>query len=230
MVCGQLSCETKQTALEELAWVQNAFRVEGVFNGAMQGADFLSSRVRPPSPFGQSNAVFTGDSTAPAEDLMEQIVQGGFASFQRVGLRRLDHHVDVDVAVPRVAEAGHGQAMFFLKPFGESKKVLEPAARHDDVLVEFGQAGIAQGMGEFAAQLPELFAAGRAVTALNKNRLYRPHDSLEAPQLPVHGSFLTVEFDDDVGAAPDQKAAASAFPSCSQCEGIGNFERARQDA
>ena len=47
------------------------------------------------------------------------------------------------------------QSVFLLQPRGEAKQILQPAARHHDVLVQLGQAGVAQRIGKFAAQFPD---------------------------------------------------------------------------
>ncbi len=98
----------------------------------------------------------------------------------RAGLVVVHHDVGVDVAVAGVAETGDRQAVLLLQPRGEGKQIFQPAAGHDDVLVQLGQAGVAQGVGEFAADFPDGFALGRAQAALDKERLLRRDDSAPA--------------------------------------------------
>ena len=155
-------------------------RVEGALDGAVEGADFLRDGQRPPALLGQADAVFAGDRAAPGEDLREELVQRGLAAAFGARLGEVHHEVGVDVAVAGVAETGDGEAVLALEPGGEVEQVLEPAARDDDVLVELGQAGVAQGVGELAADLPDGFALGRAEAALDEEGLLRREDGAGA--------------------------------------------------
>jgi hypothetical protein len=70
----------------------------------------------------------------------------------------------VDVAITGMAETGDRDAGFLLQAFGELDELDELGARHDDVLVELGEPGVAQGIGKLAAELPDPLA-GRLVRA-----------------------------------------------------------------
>jgi len=87
----------------------------------------------------------------------------------------------MDVPIAGVTEAGHGQAVFLFEPFGESEKLFEPPARHDDVFVELREARVTQGLGELAAELPDFLALPRALGRLNKSRTQRAQDFLHCP-------------------------------------------------
>ena len=50
------------------------------------------------------------------------------------------------------------------------------------------------------------------------------------PQFRADGPFLAVEFDDEVRAAAGQESAAGSLLSGSERKGIGDFQRAGQDA
>src|SRR5437762_11768250 len=98
--------------------------------------------------------------------------------------------------------------MFLLQPFGETEQVLQTAARHRDVLVELGQARVAQCVGKFAAQSPESFAARGAITALNKYRFHGADNFFQLSQFRAHRALLAVQLDDDVRAAAGEKPTA----------------------
>src|SRR5690242_13380253 len=190
-----------EAELNELSRVQDPLGVEGMLDRAVQRAALLRHRLRPPALLGESDAVFTCDHSAPREHLFEQIVERRLASLQRARLHFVEHHIDMNVAVPRVAKAGDGQAMLLLQLFGETEQVFKPTARHGNVLVELCQSGIAKRVGEFAAHPPESLAFPRTKAALNEYWLRGPDDSFQLLQLGTDGLSLAVEFDDEVGPA-----------------------------
>src|ERR1043166_9747585 len=89
----------RAASLNELAWVENSTRVEGVLYRAVQLADRLGDGQRPPGLFGEADAMFAGNGA--------------------LRLAIVHHHIDMDVAVARVAEAGDGQAVLPLQSSGE---------------------------------------------------------------------------------------------------------------
>ncbi len=93
-----------------------------------------------------------------ARTCVKQFVQSSLAPPFGAGLVEIHHDVGVDVAVAGVAEAGDSKAVFPLQPRGESEEVFQAAARDDDILVQLGEAGVAEGIGELAADLPDGFA------------------------------------------------------------------------
>src|ERR1019366_5818053 len=103
--------------------------------------------------------------------------------------------VRMDVAVAGMAEAGDAQAVLPLEPCGKGKQVLQPAAGDDDILVQLGQAGIAQGVRELLADLPHGFAFLLAEADLHEQGLLVPNNSLKLPNLATHGLPLAVELD-----------------------------------
>src|SRR5438445_10954366 len=107
----------------------------------------------------------------------------------------------MNIAVPGMAEAGYGQTMSLLKPTSESKQVFEPAARHNNVLIELGQAGIPQRIREFAAKGPNLLAFPGAKRGFDEERLLGSKQTLQVAQFAAHGTGLAVQFDDQMGAA-----------------------------
>src|ERR1035437_7949704 len=104
----------------------------------------------------------------------------------------------MDVAIASVAETRGGQAVFLLEPGSKLEQVFQPAARHDDVFVKFGQAGVAEGIGKFAPDFPDGLALGDAEAAFDKQRFLSADDLLQFLDLSADGIFLTVEFDDEM--------------------------------
>ena len=64
----------------------------------------------------------------------------------------------MDVAVTRMPEAGHRQAMCSLKADGEPKEIVEPTARDDDVFIQLREAGITQRVENSRRNLPNFLA------------------------------------------------------------------------
>ena len=73
-------------------------------------------------------------------------------------------------------------AVFLLQARGELETVLQPAARHDDVFVQLGQAGVAERIGKFAADFPDFFALGGAQAAFDKQRLLPADDFFQVAE------------------------------------------------
>ncbi len=119
----------------EFAWIQNAFWIEAFFYPAVQGAQGGGCGQGPPAFLGQPDAVFAGNDSVPGQHLAELVVQGPAGARFHARPSLVIHLVDVDVAVAGVPETGHREIEFFLKAGGEGKEVLQPAARHGDVLV-----------------------------------------------------------------------------------------------
>ena len=173
--------------------------------------------------------MFAADGAAPGNDLREKFIQRGFGALLGARLGQVHHDVGVDVAVAGVAETGDGQAVFLLQPGGELEQVFQPAARHDDVFVELGQAGVAEGVGKFAADFPDGFALGGAQAALDEQRFLPADDSFQVLDLAADGFFLAVQFDNQMGAATAQAFAPGAFVGGGEREFIGQLQRAWQE-
>src|SRR5205823_1507644 len=104
------------------------------------------------------DAVFARDGAAPGQDLAEELIQGAVGATDGLRLAVVHHDVDVNVAVASMAEAGNGKVVRFTQDRRKAEQILQTAAGDDDVLVQLGQAGVAQGVGKLAAEVPELFA------------------------------------------------------------------------
>ena len=107
--------------------------------------------------------MFAADDAAHGKDAAEKLIEDAVHPGV-VGLSAgRSHEIDVDIAVPGVAEAGDGNPMFFLEAGGQAEKVENPAPGDRDILIQLHQAGVAQGVAEAAADLPKLltsFASG----------------------------------------------------------------------
>lgn len=60
----------------------------------------------------------------------------------------INHEVNVNIAIPGMAEGGNLDSVALLEGLGKVKEVHESAARDGDVLVQFAQAGSLEGVGE----------------------------------------------------------------------------------
>src|SRR6266568_1141780 len=120
--------------------------------------------------------------------------------------------------------------MLLLQPGREGEEVFQPSARHGDVLVELGETGVSQRVGEFAAKLPERFTTRLAIAALDKDRSQRANNSFQLLQFRTDGAFLAVEFDDYMSAAAGEEVAARPLLRRRQSEGVSHFQRAGQNA
>src|SRR2546426_9210494 len=101
--------------LQEFAGIQNVVRVKSALDFGVEGADFAGGGPGPPFLFGEADAVFAGNGAPELEDLREEIVERGFGAAFGAGRVEVDHDVDMNIAIPGVAEAGDGQAVFLLQ-------------------------------------------------------------------------------------------------------------------
>ena len=112
--------------------------------------------------------MFAADGAAPGDDLGKKFIKRGFGMFIGARLVQVHHHVGVDVAIAGVAETRDGQAVLLLQPGGELEQIFQPAARDNDVFVQLGQAGVAEGVGKFAPDFPDFLALRGAEAALDE--------------------------------------------------------------
>ena len=120
-------------------------------------------------------------------------------------------------------------AVLSLEPRGEGEQVLQSAAGDDDVLVQLGEPGVAKGVGELPADLPDGFAFVLAEADFDKQRLLGRDNALELLDLAAHRALLAVELDDEVGPAAPQALAPGAFEGGGEREGIGQLQRGGQE-
>ena len=168
--------------------------------------------------------MFAGDRAAPGDDLREKFVQSRLGAPGGTRLSEIHHYVGVDVAVTGMAETRDGQTVFLLKSDGESEKVFQPAARDNNVFIEFGEAGVAKGVGKLTTDFPDVLAFGGPQTVLNKKRFLPAHNSLHIRQLAPDGLCLPIEFNNQMGTATAQAAAFRALISSRQREFVRQFE------
>src|SRR5882672_5418573 len=136
----------------------------------------------------------------------------------------------MDVAVACVAKARDRQPVLLLQPFGEAEQVLQSAARNHNVLVELGQAGVAQRVGKLATQLPEFFATFRTQPTLNEERFQRRDNLLQLSKLKFYRALLTVQLNDEMSETAGQQLAAGSLLRSRQSERVGHLQRAGQNS
>jgi len=117
--------------------------------------------------------MFAADGAAPRNDLGKEFIERGFSALLGALLVQVHHDVGVDVAIAGMAETRDGQTMLLLQSRGELEQIGQPAARHDDVFVELGQAGVAKGIGKFAPDFPDGLTLGHTQAAFNEQRFLR---------------------------------------------------------
>ena len=124
--------------LQEFPRIKDVERIECLLEPLMQRARDVARGLGPPAFFGQSDAMFSSDHTAPGEDLCEQFIQrplDPLAHRRILVIRR--HDVDVNIAVARVTKSGDGKTVTRLQVGGELDQIDQPAPRHHNVLIQF---------------------------------------------------------------------------------------------
>ena len=117
-----------------------------------------------------------------------------------------------------------------MKAGGEAEQVFQPAARHNDVLIELGQAGVAQGVGKFAADFPDGLALVGPEADIHEERVMGADDFFQSLDLAGDGFFLAVQLHDEVRAAAEEAQALSTFGGGGEGEFIRQFQRAGEKA
>lgn len=216
---------SRSRSAEELAWIEEEEGIEGVFDGLMEGAAGVVDGVGEPTFFGDADAVFAADDAAEAEDVAEEVVESGVGAGALVRVLHVgDHDVDVDVAVAGVAEAGDGEAAADLEACGEFDEIDETAAGDDDVLVEFGEAGVAETVGEFAAHLPEGFDFLVCGAGFDADGAVGAEEASDFAEFGADAGCGAVEFCEEVGFAWGDAVGAEVFAGGVEGEAVGDFE------
>ena len=135
--CAVITERGRFPELKKFAGIQNSFRIERLLEPTMKITRHLARCFRPPPFFCQTDSVFACDHAAPRQHLRKKIVERAFDLFAHssVAIVAVCHDVDVNVAVPGVAEAGDRKSMFRLQLFGELHQIDQMTARDNHVLV-----------------------------------------------------------------------------------------------
>src|SRR4051812_20193540 len=98
---------TGAVSIQKLPGIQDAVWVECLLETLMQFARNIARRLGPPALLRQADAMFAGYHATPREHLREKFVQRvlHFLTHRRVTIVAIGHDVDVNIAVPCVAEA-----------------------------------------------------------------------------------------------------------------------------
>ncbi len=142
---------------------------------------------------------------------LKQIIQHRFSALFRARLCQIHHDIHMDVAVARMAETGEWQTMFLLQCGGKFKQIFQFSARHDDVLVQLGQAGVAQRVGKFPANLPDGFALFFAKTAFDEQRLFPLNNFFNRGDFVADGIFLSVQLHNQMCLAAEESVDSLFF-------------------
>ena len=216
---------------EEFPRVEEAAGIEGVFDGLMEGAAGVVDGVGEPAFFGDADAVFAADDAAEAEDVAEEIVEGGVGAGALIRVLHVwDHDIDVDVAVAGVAEAGDWEAAANLEACGEFDEIDEAAAGDDDVLVEFCEAGVAETVGEFAAHLPEGFDFRVGGAGFDADGTVGAEETSDFAEFGADAGCGAVEFGEEMGFAWGDAVRAEVFACGVEGEAVGDFEGRGEEA
>jgi len=155
--------------------------------------------------------VFAADAPPHAMTCAKSSSSAASARCLACGWFRVHHDVGVDVAVAGMAETGDGQIVLFLQARGELEQIGQLAARHDDIFIKLGQAGVAEGVGKFAPDFPDGFALGGAQATFNKQRLLPADDFFQVLNLAPDGFSPGIQLDNQMGAAIPKAFAPGAF-------------------
>ena len=172
--------------------------------------------------------MFATDGTTPGDNLGKEFVQCGFAAALRAGLGEVHHDIGVDIAVAGMTETGDRQSVFLPQLRREFEKLFKFSAWHDDVLVEFCKAGVAERGGKFAADLPDFFALDVAPSVFDESRFMPANHAFDGGQFAAHGIFLAVKFNNQMRAANSKAIVFCVFGGGSERKFVGQFERAGQ--
>src|SRR5204863_386572 len=123
-----------------------------------------------------------------------------------------------------VAEAGNRQSVLILQPHRKRKELLQPSARHHNILIQLGQTGVPQCVRKLTPNLPNHFAFHCPQTRLNKKRIMGLKKCLQRLYFTPNRSYLSVQLNNQVSPAASQPFATSALVSRRQSESVCQFE------
>lgn len=147
---------------KDLAGIEDPVRVEGGLEPPHQG-DRLVGQLQPEiRRLGAPDAVLAADRAPEAHDLLEQPALRRPGASRRRRIARVQQDVDVDVAVPDVAEAGHAQAGRAPQLADYREQFRDSRPGHHDVVVDLERRLRPQGERQVAARPPEPGALRRA--------------------------------------------------------------------
>jgi len=146
-------------------------------------------------------------------------------------IRRIDHDVDVDVAVSCVAEAGDEQAIALTQHVDQGKEARDPAARNDYVMVDLQSRQGAKREREIAPDAPQLFAFGPLVRPQDLDGTCIAARLLDTMRLFQHAGFEAVHVQDQqrISALRRQPPAAGLGDRV-ETRAINQFHCCRDDA
>lgn len=134
------------SSVEKLPGIQNPLRIQGLLEGEVSGERYLAERFANPRFLGDAHAMLSRDGPVVFKNPCEKLIQcsiGVRPDFRVIVV--FHHEIGVDVAIPSMAKTGDRDAGFLLQLAGEGHQFDELGSRDDDVLVELGQARIAEG-------------------------------------------------------------------------------------
>ena len=153
--------------LDELAGIEDPARVHSQFEGGVSRNSL--DRVGKPSLL--ASPTHACNYATALDDPTEEFVQSVLRFFSNFWILVILHHqIGVNVTVSRVPKARDRDSSAILHFAGEFDEVQELGARHNNILIEFCQSGVAQRVGEIAPQLPDLFAGLLVAMVLSGKR------------------------------------------------------------
>ena len=113
--------------------IQNPIRIQCLLQPPVHFDRDRADSVFEPSLLREADAVFAGDLTVVGDDPVKEEIERGVGLFagDGIGLVVFHHEIGVDIAIPRMAEAGHqgrlGSDLSHLPP-GEERAIMLPLA------------------------------------------------------------------------------------------------------
>lgn len=121
----------------------------------------------PPALFGKAHAMLTCDGSIPGDDLAEKLIERDFGTLTKNGILHAgDHDVHMDIAITSMTKTGHRKATLSLQFLRKINQIHQPAARHNDVLIQLNQTRVSKTITELTTELPE------SLTGLITERLF----------------------------------------------------------
>jgi len=134
----------------------------------------------------------------------------------------------VDVAVTGMTETGDRKSYFFWSCAAKRTglQAVLAARRYPDSVFE---AGISQSIGKLAANFPNFFTRLAAEAAFERNGLVPTNDLLDLAQLGSHGTFLSIQLDDEVRLTTLESRTARTVIGRGKRKGVRQFRCTRKE-
>ena len=153
---------TRTSAWEDLSRIEDVIRVEERFDLLHRGHDIVRKLHTEVRRLGKADAMFPGHGPTQADCFGEDLLYR-FLGLLPVFAGILNHEVDVEISVSRMAETENGYAEFLPHRFKGAYKGGDGGTWHHDIFSNLHRGDLVERLGKDPSRLPEPIRLGRVL-------------------------------------------------------------------